>query len=164
MLAAAIYAARDATWRAKEQEATEEIRAGQGWHAPVWRKFAGMKRVFFVEDNALFRGCFALLLERRISLECIQAGSFAEAHWVLDHLQGEVDLAIVDLDLWDGDGVALVERLHELRFDVPVLVLTADRSLERRTRALEAGADAAFGVQTYVDDLVDAIKWLISEG
>jgi DNA-binding response OmpR family regulator len=63
----------------------------------------------------------------------------------------------------DGDGVELVERLRELRFDVPVLVLTTDRSLERRTRALEAGADDAIGVQTQVDNLVDAIKTLISE-
>lgn len=122
-----------------------------------------MKRVFLVEDNALFRGCLALLLERRIGLECIQARSFAEAHWVMDHLQGEVDLATVDLGLSDGDGVELVERLRELRFDVPVLVLTTDRSLERRTRALEAGADDAIGVHTQVDNLVDAIKTLISE-
>jgi DNA-binding NarL/FixJ family response regulator len=122
-----------------------------------------MKRIFFTEDHALFRECLALLLERRMCCEYIQAGSFAEANLVLDHLQDEVDLAIVDLDLRDGDGVELVERLHELRFDVPVLALTADRSLERRTRALEAGADDAFGVQTYVDNLVDAIRTLTSE-
>ena len=122
-----------------------------------------MKRVFLVQDKALFRGCLAVLLERRIGLECIQVGSFAEAHRALDHLQGEIDLAIVDIDLSDGDGVEIVERLYELWFDVPVLVLTADRSLERRTRALEAGADEAIGVQTYADNLVDAIKTLISE-
>jgi DNA-binding NarL/FixJ family response regulator len=45
-----------------------------------------MKRIFFVEDKALFRGCLALLLERRIGVECIQARSFADAHRVLDHL------------------------------------------------------------------------------
>jgi DNA-binding response OmpR family regulator len=44
-----------------------------------------------------------------------------------------------------------------------VLVLTADRRLERRTRALEAGANDAIGVQTYADNLVDTIKTLISE-
>jgi two-component system response regulator DevR len=111
----------------------------------------------------LFRECLALLLERRMGCECIQAGSFAEAHWVLDHLQGEVDLAIIDLDLSDGDGVEIVQRLRELRIDVIVLVLTADRSLERRTRALEAGADGTFVVQPHVDNLVDVIKTLISE-
>jgi DNA-binding NarL/FixJ family response regulator len=126
-------------------------------------KVREVMRIFFAEDHALFRECLVLLLERSIGCECIQAGSFAEAHLVLDHLQGEVDLAIVDLDLRDGDGVELVERLHELRFDVPVLALTADRSLERRTRALEAGADDAFGVQMYVDNLVDAIRTLTSE-
>jgi CheY-like chemotaxis protein len=75
-----------------------------------------MKRIYFTVDHTLFRECLALLLERRMGCECIQAGSFAEAHWVLDHLQGEVDLAIIDLDLSDGDGGEIVERLRELRF------------------------------------------------
>jgi DNA-binding NarL/FixJ family response regulator len=147
-----IHAAQVAAWSSGEQ-----------WRAPDWRRFVGMKQIFFAVDHALFRECLVLLLERSMSCECIQASSFAEAYVVLDHLQGEVDLAIVDLDLRDGDGVELVERLYELWFDVPVLVLTADRSLERRTRALEAGADDAFGVQTYADNLIDAIRTHISE-
>jgi hypothetical protein len=44
-----------------------------------------------------------------------------------------------------------------------VLVRTADWTLERRARALEAGADDVFEVQTQVDNLVEAIKTLISE-
>jgi DNA-binding response OmpR family regulator len=121
-----------------------------------------MKRILLVEDHALFRGCLAFLLERSTGLKCIQAGSFTEAHRVLDGLEGKVALAIVDLDLADGDGVELVERLRKLRFGVPVLVLTADRSLERRARALEAGADDALRVETSLDDLVGAITRLIS--
>jgi hypothetical protein len=44
-----------------------------------------MKRIFFAEDKALFRGCLALLLERRIGVEYIQAGPFADAHRALDN-------------------------------------------------------------------------------
>jgi DNA-binding NarL/FixJ family response regulator len=66
--------------------------------------------------------------------------------------------------LMNYDRPQLVERLRQLRSDLPVLVLTADQSLERRTRASEAGADEAFGADTYVEDLVHAIKRLISGG
>jgi DNA-binding NtrC family response regulator len=97
-----------------------EIRAGQPWRAPGCQRFVSMKRIFFAEDKALFRSCPALLLEQRMGVECIKARPFADAHWVLDHLQGGMDLAIVELDLSDGDGLELVERLHELRFGVPV--------------------------------------------
>ena len=45
--------------------------------------------------------------------------------------------AVVDLDLPDGDGVELLERLRGL----PVVALVSDRSLERCVLALEAGAD-----------------------
>jgi DNA-binding NarL/FixJ family response regulator len=123
-------------------------------------RVAGMKRILLVEDHALFRGCLAFLLERSTGHKCIQAGSFTEAHRVLDDLEGKVALAIVDLDL--AGGVELVERLRKLRFGVPVLVLSADRSLERRARALEAGADDALSAETSVDDLVGAITKLIS--
>jgi hypothetical protein len=33
-----------------------------------------MKRIYFTVDHTLFRDCLALLLERRMGCECIQAG------------------------------------------------------------------------------------------
>jgi DNA-binding NarL/FixJ family response regulator len=96
-----------------------------------------MNWVLIVEDHALFREGLALLLKRRTGLDNIQSGSIAEARRILGDTKEEPVCAIVDLDLPDGDGIELLERLRGL----PVVALVSDRSLERCVRALEAGAD-----------------------
>src|ERR671920_13200 len=96
-----------------------------------------MNWLLIVEDHALFREGLALLLKWRTGLDNIQSGSIAETRRILGDAKEEPVCAVVDLDLPDGDGVELLERLRGL----PVVALVSDRSLERCLRALEAGAD-----------------------
>src|ERR687898_812247 len=95
-----------------------------------------MNWVLIVEDHALFRESLALLLKWRTGLDNVQSGSIAEARRILDDEKVEPVCALVDLDLPDGDGIELLERLRGL----PVVALISDQSLERCVRALEAGA------------------------
>jgi DNA-binding NarL/FixJ family response regulator len=120
-----------------------------------------MKQGLVVDDHDLFRQVLALILEQHTDLkENLQAGSIAEAHRVLDDLDHHVDLAIVDLDLPDGDATKLIEELCEL--GVPVLVLTSHSSLERRESALQAGAGEVLTTATSGQEIVDTAKRLIS--
>ena len=96
-----------------------------------------MSWVLIVEDHALFREGLALLLKWRTGLDNVQSGSIDEARRILGDAKEEPVCAVVDLDLPDGDGIDLLERLRGL----PVVALVSDRSLERCVRALEAGAD-----------------------
>jgi DNA-binding NarL/FixJ family response regulator len=96
-----------------------------------------MNWVLIVEDHALFREGLALLLKWRTGLDNVQSGSIAEARRILGESKEEPVCAVVDLDLPDGDGIDLLERLRGL----PVVALVSDLSLERYVRALEAGAD-----------------------
>ena len=96
-----------------------------------------MRWLLLVEDHALFREGLALLLKWRTGLDNVQSASIAEARRILGDAKEEPVCAVVDLDLPDGDGIELLERLRGL----PVLALVSDRSLERCVRALEAGAD-----------------------
>jgi two-component system, NtrC family, response regulator AtoC len=96
-----------------------------------------MKWVLIVEDHALFREGLALLLKWRTGLDSVQSDSIAETRRILGEAKEDPVCAVVDLDLPDGDAIDLVERLRGL----PVVALVSDRSLERRVRALEAGAD-----------------------
>jgi DNA-binding NarL/FixJ family response regulator len=96
-----------------------------------------MRWVLIVEDHALFREGLALLLKWRTGLDNVQSGSIAETRRILGDAKEEPVCAVVDLDLPDGDGVELLERLREL----PVVALVSDRSLKRCVLALEAGAD-----------------------
>jgi DNA-binding NarL/FixJ family response regulator len=122
-----------------------------------------VKRVLLVEDHALFRESLALLLEWRLGLESIEAGSLDEGRRALSAVKGTADFAIIDLDLPDGDGSELIERLHESEPDVPILAFTADRSLPRRARAMEAGADEVLAKMAPVEQIIGAAQQLVGE-
>ncbi len=120
-----------------------------------------MKRVLLIEDHALFRESLALLLEWRLQVESVQAGSLAEGRRVLGAVNGAADFAIIDLDLPDGDGSELIEQLHETRPDVPILAFTADQSMAKRARAMEAGADEVLAKMTPVEQIIGAAEQLV---
>jgi DNA-binding NarL/FixJ family response regulator len=120
-----------------------------------------MNWVLIVEDHALFREGLALLLKWRTGLDNVQSGSIAETRRILGDAKEEPVCAVVDLDLPDGDGVELLERLRGL----PVVALVSDRSVERFVLALEAGADEVLHkgessekIQRAVEQLVCALR------
>jgi DNA-binding NarL/FixJ family response regulator len=118
-----------------------------------------MKRVLLIDDHDLFRESLAVVLEHHTDLkENVQAGSLAEARQILDDLDSKADLAIVNLDLPEGEGTELIEYLHGI--DVPVLAFTTDSSLERRARALQAGADELLSTASSVEEIIGTVKRL----
>ena len=121
-----------------------------------------MKRFLLIEDHTLFRESLALLLEWRMQVESVQAGSLAEGRRALSAVKGTADLAIIDLDLPDGDGSELIEHLRRTRPDVPILAFTADQSLVKRARALEAGADEVLAKMAPVEQIIGATERLSS--
>ena len=117
-----------------------------------------MKRVLLIEGHTLFRESLALLLKWRLGLESVEAGSLAEGHRALSDLKDMADLAIIDLDLPDGDGSELIEQLHKTKPDVPVLTFTADPSLAQSGRALEVGADEVLAKMVPVEQIISAVE------
>lgn len=81
-----------------------------------------MNRVLLVDDHATFREPLAFMFDREAGFEVVAgAGSLAEARRMLDG----IDLAVVDLDLPDGDGTELIGELRAANPHGMVLVLTA---------------------------------------
>ena len=120
-----------------------------------------MKRFLLIEDHTLFRESLALLLEWRMQVESVQAGSLAEGRRALSAVKGTADFAIIDLDLPDGDGCELIEQLHETRPDLPILAFTADQSVAKRVRALGAGADEVLPKKTPVEQILGVTQRLV---
>ena len=50
------------------------------------------------------------------------------------------DLAVIDLQLVHQDGIALMEEIHLLNPDLPVIILTAHGSIESAVEAMKRGA------------------------
>jgi DNA-binding NarL/FixJ family response regulator len=115
-----------------------------------------MRWVLIVEDHALFREGLALLLKWRTGLDNVQSGSIAETRRVLGDAKEEPVCAVVDLDLPDGDGVELLERLRGL----PVVALVSDRSLERCVRADEVldKGESSEKIQSAVEQFVGGLR------
>ena len=118
-----------------------------------------MKRLLIVEHNRLFRSGLALLLEWRTGLSSVYASSLAEAQDVLDGASEKPICTIVDLDLPNGDSTELLKQLNGLR----VVALIRSQSLERRTKALEEGADEVVEISTTQpgEQIIAAVERLI---
>ena len=117
-----------------------------------------MSWLLLVEEHALFREGLALLLNWRTGLDSVQSGSIAETQRILGDANEKPVCAVVDLDLPDGDGIELLERLREL----PVVALVSDRSLEHCARALEAGADKVLHKRESSEKIGNTVEQLVS--
>ena len=118
-----------------------------------------VSRIMLVEDHATFREPLAFMFDREPDFEVVaQAGSMAEAQEKL----GGIDLAVVDLNLPDGDGTNLIGALRAVNSRAMVLVLTANADREAYARAAEAGAAGVLHKTVRIQQVVDAARRLLS--
>lgn len=117
-----------------------------------------MDRVLLIEDHVSFSDSLAVMLNREPDLEvCGRATTVREALKLVD---AGMDLAVVDLWLPDGDGVALIWELRRSNPETRVLVLTASVDREQIARAVEAGAAGVLHKSASAAEIVDAIRRL----
>jgi two-component system, NarL family, response regulator DevR len=118
------------------------------------------KRIFLLIAHKAFREAIASVLEKEFDLEVVwQAGSLAEAV----NLEHNLDIALVDPSLSDGDGLELVREVSSRRKaanTTPIaLVLTSSGSDSVIfKRALQAGAGGVFSTAISLEELVEAIR------
>jgi two-component system nitrate/nitrite response regulator NarL len=119
-------------------------------------------RVLLVEDHASFRQALAFMLEREPGFEVAeQVGSLAEARELNGEVLENVEVAIVDLALPDGDGLELIEDFSS-QPRMTTLVLSASLEPGRFARAVEAGASGVLHKSTPIKDIVEAVQLLRS--
>ena len=114
-------------------------------------------RVMLVEDHDSFRQALAFLLNLEPDfVVASQASSLMEARTDLE----EIDLAVVDLALPDGEGIELLEDLRRANPDVTVLILSATLNESNLVRAVEAGADGILDKLADQEEIVDEMRCL----
>jgi DNA-binding NarL/FixJ family response regulator len=118
-----------------------------------------LNRVLLVDDHATFREPLAFMFEREPEFEVkAEAGSLAEARGMLEG----VDLAVVDLDLPDGNGTELIGELRAANPRGAVLVLTASAERDAYARAVEAGAAGVLHKSVRIKEVVGAARRLMA--
>ncbi len=95
-------------------------------------------RLLVIEDDHAIQG----FLERALVEAGYQVDTASNAKaGELKALEGIHDAFIVDLGLPDLDGLDLIARCRAQGIQVPVLILSARRSVDERVRGLEQGGD-----------------------
>lgn len=112
-------------------------------------------RILLVEDHTVFRQALALAFGIEPDLAVVaQAGSLAEARLKLD----EIDVALLDLDLPDGDGTQLIPELHAVNRAAEALILSASVQQLDLARAVEAGAAGLVHKSTPLHGIIEAVR------
>lgn len=96
------------------------------------------QRVLILDDESSLRTALFRVLDRK-GLNVITANKIEEAK-VLCQGDTPIDLAIVDLNLPDGDGIEFMGHLKALSPATEVIILTGHATIESAIRATQKGA------------------------
>jgi two-component system response regulator TctD len=112
-------------------------------------------RLLLVEDNRELADWLARTLRQaQYTIDVVHDGEDAEHALAF----GEHALVILDLSLPGLGGLEVLKRLRARGDRVPVIVLTANASLEGRVRGLDAGADDYLAKPFEIEELEARIR------
>ena len=95
-------------------------------------------RILLVEDNQELATWLAKMLRKdNFAVDCVFDGEDGDHALAVN----EYDLAIVDLSLPGMDGLQILRRLRHRGSKLPVIILTANGTLDGRITGLDEGAD-----------------------
>ena len=115
------------------------------------------RSVLIVEDEQIIRTSLGEFLTDE-GYDVVTAGNVAAA---LQHArQRDFQVAVCDVQLPDGDGLALLRRLQQLNPSVSGLIITAYATVENAVEAFQSGAFDYLVKPVIFDDLSNKLKRL----
>lgn len=114
-------------------------------------------RLLLADDHRMFRQGLRELLERRAGFEVVaEAASGREA--LAQIAQHQPDVALLDIQMPDGDGVATARQVAQAYPQVRVIMLTMYRQDQHLFEAIKAGARAYLLKDADAEELIDVIE------
>ena len=119
-------------------------------------------RVLVVDDSRAARQVLVAAMTSLGSGTCDEAADGAEA--LKRFASGEYDLVVTDVHMPRLDGLKLIHHIRSgaRRAQVPILVVTTDRTEAERARALGAGASAFLSKPVGPEDVSKAAATLLT--
>jgi DNA-binding NtrC family response regulator len=128
--------------QAEDAQAPEELR-----RKPV---------VFFVDDEEGIRRIANRLLRKR-GFDMIAASSAAEAEEVIQRYEGDIDVLLMDINLPDGWGAMVAQRLKSARPEMAVVYTTGFSEIDPILSGGLSGADFVIRKPFTGDQLADVL-------
>lgn len=119
-----------------------------------------MGTIVVVDDHPLVRIALRVLLEQNGHTIIAEASNGLEA--VQLARVHKPDIVILDLDIPKLDGLAVMSHFITHQFPVKTLVLTSSAPENFAARCLKAGASGFISKHDALDEVVDAVKALLS--
>ena len=122
-----------------------------------------MIRVLIADDHAVVRQGLKQILGD--TPEMLVAGEATNGQEVLDRVRAEAwDVVVLDISMPDRSGLDILKQLRSERPKLPVLVLSMYSEDQYATRVLKAGASGYLTKDSAADELVKAIRKVVSGG
>ena len=118
--------------------------------------------VFFVDDEDALRLVTKRLLAKR-GFDVIEAASAAEASEVIESYEGPIDVLLMDVNLPDGWGSLIAQRLRDVRPEMVVVYTTGFADSDPILSAALADAEWVVRKPFTGDQLADVLRRAIEE-
>lgn len=114
-----------------------------------------MKKILIVDDDPAILKVLTMRLEAEnyavTSVETFEAALAEQNHQFFD-------LALIDYQLADKTGVRLMEKLHEIDPELPVIVMTAYGTIKRAVKTIQKGAHSFLTKPFRESELIHQVK------
>jgi two-component system nitrogen regulation response regulator GlnG len=114
-----------------------------------------MNKVWIIDDDRSIRW----VLEKALEQENIESQSFENGDKVLNALNREIPDAIIsDVRMPGIDGLELLQKIHQVQPDIPVIIMTAHSDLDSAVNSYQKGAFEYLPKPFDVDEAISLIK------
>jgi DNA-binding NarL/FixJ family response regulator len=121
-------------------------------------------KVLLVDDHALFRDGMRYVLQQLADeVEIVDTGNFTEALKLI-HAHPDFDLALLDLNMPDSDGVPSLQLLHQRYPDIPLVVVSGSDQRDDIENVMELGAMGFISKMSPSKVMLSALRMVLDGG
>ncbi|MBT8253890.1 MAG: response regulator transcription factor [Bacteroidia bacterium] len=120
-----------------------------------------MKKILIADDHAILRkGIIQLLKEDLEDYQFVEASNGIEVISLVR--KDKFELILLDISMPELNGIDALKQIRAMRFETPVIMLTVQAEDQYAIRVLKAGAQGFLNKDTAPEELLTAIKKVLS--